>query len=353
MRPVISATEAERRLLIIFPRGAFDTVMSSRLAGAAVAALIYVDAIWTEDAATTFWGRPSMVTWMSEAMRARMDDSSRVAWRTAAAKNSEKVVALMESWSVSPTTSYADNSRETLRDETFRRWLEIGAVRQRSGVPKTSSKGRWALEPHFADLFDPALKDVATRAAAWRESHLSPSAKIRVQFALEGDEAKHAVTVALPSRSDTRRLEAGRASLILKGVMEDWAPSRLRKPYVITISEPGNKVFIPDQALLATLGLSIDTSDLLPDAIIADVDDDVLFWFIEVANSDGVIDEGRQAKLLSWAQQQSIDPAQCRFLTAFLSRGDTAARKRLKDLAPNSFAFFAAEPGHELAWYPL
>jgi hypothetical protein len=294
-----------------------------------------------------------MVTWMSEDMRARTSEDDRVAWRTAAAKKNHNLVALLESWRVPGAPSYADNSRETLRDETFRRWLANGAMHQKPGVPKTSDKGRWALEPHFADLFDPETPDLAGAAAAWREAHLSPEAKIRVQFALESDEAKHAVSVALPNRSDIRRLEAGRASLILKGVMEDWATARLQKPYVITISEPGNKVFVPDQALLTSLGLTIDTSDLLPDAILADVGDEVQFWFIEVANSDGVIDEPRQQRFLEWADQHSIGRAKCRFLTAFLSRNDPAARKRLKDLAPNSFAYFAAEPGSELAWYRL
>lgn len=29
------------------------------------------------------------------------------------------------------------------------------------------------------------------------------------------------------------------------------------------------------------------------------------------------------------------------------------ALKRLKDLAPNTYAYFVDEPGHELAWYAL
>jgi hypothetical protein len=86
MRPVVSASEATRRLLVIFPRTAFDTVMSSPLAGAAVAALIYVDAVAATNLPETFWARPSMVTWMSEDMRARGSEEDRRDWRTAASK---------------------------------------------------------------------------------------------------------------------------------------------------------------------------------------------------------------------------------------------------------------------------
>lgn len=356
MRPVISADSATERLLAIFPREAFDTVMSAPLAGAAVAALIYVDSVATGDEATTFWSRPSMVTWMSEEMRQRDSADERLQWRAAAAKTNKVLTKVLEEWEVSTAGGYADNSRETLRDETFRKWRETGAIVERPGVAKNSSNGRWALQPHFADLFDPSLvgDDLGTAVAQWREDHLSPSAKLKVQFAEQNQSAVYAVTVTLPSGAGIRTLESGGASLILKSVLEDWAPARLAKPFVVTISEPGDKVFTGDKKLLDFLGIEINSQSLLPDALVADVgDNDVEFWFVEAVNTDGEINEMRKESLLAWATRQSIDPAHCHFLTAFISRTDSAARKRLKDLAVGTFAYFADEPGHELAWYRL
>lgn len=356
MRSVVTASEATERLLTIFPREAFDTVMSSPLAGAAVAALIYIDSITSEDEATIFWSRPSMVTWMSEEMRFRDSDGDRTEWRSAAAKTNKDMSKLLEGWGVSSASGYADNSRETLRDETFRKWKESSAIREKAGVPKNSSKGRWALEAHFADLFSPHLTgppfDQAVRD--WREQHLSPAAKLKVQFAEQGKHAIHSVKVKLPGGAGVRTLESGKASLILRGVIEDWAPARLSKPFVVTISEPGDKIFTADATLLSYLNLTINVSALLPDALLADVGgDDVQFWFVEAVNTDGEINESRKSNLLAWAAQQSINPEHCQFLTAFTSRNDAAARKRLKDLASGTYAYFADEPGHELSWYAL
>lgn len=351
MRPVISISEATDRLLEIFPRHTFDTVMSSPLAGAAAAALIYVDAIYAAD--DTFWARPSMVTWMSENILAQAEDSQRLAWRDTAKRNRKAVVGLLDSWSVPSEPGYADNSRETLRDETFQKWKDFSAIREKSDVSKNSSKGRWALEPHFADLFDPGIApdDFADAAARWREAHLGPVALMKVHAAARREASDAEVVVSLPDRT-TRKLEPGGASLILQAVIEKWAPARLGSPQVLTISEPGDKIHYADDHVLQKIGLRINATSLLPDAIIVDFDTE-MFWFIEAVNTDGEINETRRQSLLRWAGQHGIRAEQCAFLTAFHSRNDAAAKKRLKDLALGTYAYFAAEPASELAWYRL
>jgi hypothetical protein len=45
LRPVVDRDLCEERLKIIFPPGAFDTVLSNRLAASSVAAMIYVGAV--------------------------------------------------------------------------------------------------------------------------------------------------------------------------------------------------------------------------------------------------------------------------------------------------------------------
>lgn len=356
MIPLLSAQECAARLNVVFPRGVFDPVMSSPLAGAAVATLLYVDAVALPVGPVDFWARPSMVMWMSGETLSRVSVEERREWREAAARGRRAVEAVLTAWRVPIAAGYADNSRETLRDETFRLWREAGAIRERPGVPKNSSKGRWALEPHFAALFEPSLDSSGVEAAAakWQEQHLSPGARVRLQFELSQSDADHGVAVTLPGGAGMRLLEPGAASLILKTVIERWAPTRLGRPYVVTISEPGDKIYMADERLLGRLGLSINVSQLLPDAIIADIRDDfVQFWFIEAVNTDGEVHEERRRALLSWAQSHGIREEDCSFLTAFRSRNDPAARKRLKSLASNTYAYFADEPEHELAWYAI
>ena len=171
MRTVLTPEQCAERLNVIFPRAAFDSVMSGPLAGAAVATLLYVDAIAIGP--VDFWARPSMVMWMSPETLSHDSSEKRREWRTAAERGRKALEAVLESWRVPPAAGYADNSRETLRDETFRLWREAGAIRERPGVPKNSSKGRWALEPHFAALFDADLEQSAFEEAAhhWQDQH--------------------------------------------------------------------------------------------------------------------------------------------------------------------------------------
>ena len=68
----------------------------------------------------------------------------------------------------------------------------------------------------------------------------------------------------------------------------------------------------------------------------------------------GDSDERRhRQQLLAWAQSQRIPATSCRFMSAFASRNDGPAKKRLKDLAVNSFAWYLDDPGRELAWYDI
>lgn len=358
LRPVIQADEATRRLELIFPRAAFDTVLSNPLAGAAVAAMIYVNAVAEPNGdlgPDGVWARPSTCTWMSNAALRHDGDDERRAWRTAATRSKTAVTAVQTGWGEAFEQRYADNTRETLRDETFKHWLDLGALLRRAGVATSSSSPRWALTSSFADLFDPHLSNaqVTTAVDAWVATHMNPSARVRTMLAADMLKQQHEVLVDIPGGGQ-RSLEPGTASLILKGVIEQWAPRRLRQPWVVTISEPGDKIFTGDAQTLRRLGLHIDVNRVLPDALLVDVGvEPVMFWIIEAVATDGPIDEARRRVLLDWAEEQNIPRTSCSFLTAFISRAAAPARRRLKDLAVGTYAWYADEPERELAWYEM
>jgi len=346
------------RLQLLFPQEAFDPVLVNPLAGAAVAAMLYVGAVVPDEGPVgteATWARPSMCLWLSDAAYARDQPFEREAWLKAALRGRRAVGDLLRSWGVAHDAWYGDNSRETLRDETFPAWLEHGAVRVRSGVATTSSAPRWALTASFGGLFDPALVDepLVDAVQDWRSSHMAPGDRFRISTLQQRDRAAHQILVTLPG-GEARALEPGQASLILKGVIEAWAPARLGDPVVLTISEPGDKVYVADAARLRALGLTIDTSSLLPDAVIVDIDTKpATFWIIEAVASDGPVTEDRRRQLLRWAEDQRIPPESCRFVSAFASRHAAPARRRLKDLAAGSYAWYADEPTRELAWYEI
>lgn len=355
MRQLIEAVEAERRLSMIFPRPAFDTVLSNPLAGWAVAAMIYAGAV-ADDESPTVWARPSTITWQQDSvLNDHRSDADRLAWRTAAARSQRELESLLAVWGERHQPRYRENSRETLRDETLKKWNQLGAVRRLGGVPTSSSRPTWALEQHFADLFDPALTEhpLAEAITAWIATHMAPGQRLRAQQARQRERQDLAVTVALPD-GQTRVLEPGRSSQILKNVIEVWAPSALTQPVVLTISEPSAKLLVDDELLLAQIGLTLDVTNVLPDALIADIGSEpVQFWIIEAVATDGPITDSRRSDLLAWAQRQGIDPSHCRFLTAFESRGASVAKRRLKDLGSGTLAWFMDEPDHELTWRPI
>lgn len=355
LRPVVDREAVRSRLLSIFPPDAFDAVLSNPLAAAGVAAMIYVGSVVADEGdpePENVWSRPSTVLWLSDAIHAHADDDERLAYATAAAISRKRIEELVEGWGDSHHPWYADTTRETLRDEIWPKWRENGAARRRSGIPTSSSLPRWALTASFADLFDPALEGDALDAAIaqWQDAHLNPGAKLRVHHASQLAGAEHEVTVQLPGYG-TRTLDPGTSSQILKGVIEQWAPARLTQPVVLAISQSGDKLYVVDQAVLAQIGISINVSSVLPDAIVVDVGvEPATFWIIEAVATDGEINETRKENLTAWAVEQYIAPEQLQFLSAFASRNAPTIKRRLKDIASGTYCWFLDEPGKELSW---
>jgi hypothetical protein len=242
---------------------------------------------------------------------------------------------------------YADNFRESIRDETLREGLvEMGAVVVRSGVPTTSGRGRYALKTDFADLFDPGCEgeNLDSRIEAWRKKHLSPEARARLQIVHHGRTlSQHAVTVTLPNR-ESRNMQTGISSEIAKQVIEVFAPRFLADPAVIWISESGNKVIQRDDKLARAIGLEIRPERALPDIILADVTQPLLLVFVEVVATDGAIVPSRRKALLELAAESRIEPRHVLFVTAFLDRDQSAFRKAISNLAWGTFAWIASEP---------
>jgi hypothetical protein len=85
-RPALPRAEYERRLRLIFPRLAFDPAHANPLGDAAIATMLYVDAVAPDEGPTddAVWVRPSTCLWMQDDVLVHDEPQERVAWRTAA-----------------------------------------------------------------------------------------------------------------------------------------------------------------------------------------------------------------------------------------------------------------------------
>lgn len=346
---LVSRDECERRLrLILPPEVVGDRVVAGRLAGAAVFVFTFCDAV---DGRHRL--RPSAVLWMCDEAARRRRPAQRERWRAAAVRGHAVVRELVESWGVEHRPWYAENSRETLRDEVFREWQRLGALDRDEAVPTTSSRPAWTLRGDFAALFDSALRGEAlsTAISAWQDVHLGRAGVARRAVQRNRERAQQAVQVQLPNGA-LRQLRPGESSLLIKGVVEDLAPRLLGDPAVLAISESARKVDLVDGDLLEQLGLAIAADRLLPDALLFDLDAGE-FWFVEAVATDGEISEGRRDDLLRWAADRGIAAADCRFLTAFVSRTQPAFHRRVSSLAWGSLVWFLTEPDYVLRLEPL
>jgi hypothetical protein len=336
MMPMLTRDEVHVRLQEIFPDGAPNRAYLTRmLAASTVFVALYIDA--TEGSGTMLG--PKHVYRMTDEQAALVDDASRTAYATGVLRTGSQTEG--RRW-------YQDNTREPIRDETLREGLvAIGAVIERTDLPTTSSKPRYALKASFAALFDPALTGEALQAriAAWQAEALNKGALARLAIVRRGaGVSADQVLVTFPN-GETRRMKPGPSSEITKAVVEVFAPAFLTAPAVVFLSESGNKVVARDDALARSIGLAIQADKNLPDTILVDLGPvHPLLVFVEVVATDGPISQRRKEALEELVAEAGFPAEHVAFVTAYLDRSAGPFKKTVDSLAWGSYAWFAAEP---------
>ncbi|HSR49752.1 MAG TPA: BsuBI/PstI family type II restriction endonuclease [Acidobacteriota bacterium] len=341
--PLPSWREIHERLHVVFPKGCPNRAHCVwEISARTVFVMLYVGAVESHDT----WVRPNQVTRMTDAQSRKRDDASRLNWVESSLESSKGEI---------PGRWYADNTRESIRDDTIRYALiPNGAVIEREGLAPTSPKPRYALASGFAELLDPELGGHQLEKAieAWRENNLSAGARARIAIRRKGAAlgGEH-VMVSFPS-GETRRMSPGPSSYISKAVVEEFAPRFLGEPGVVWLSESRNKVVSRDDELAREIGLSIRVDRNLPDIILVDLaPQHPLLVFIEVVATDGPVSEERKAALTALAEEAGFQTRQMAFVTAFLDRSEAAFKRAVDNLAWDSFAWFVTEPSHLLRFY--
>ena len=332
---LVVVDEVQRRLDAIFPASFPDrSLLVGRMAAHVVFVFLYGGFIEGRGR----WLRPSLVYFFTAEQARRNANAQRKAWLETAFKPGHRPTG--KRW-------YADNSRESIRDDLMRgRLLAMGIIGRKEGVATTSSAPVYFLRTAFAALFDPALVGVAMidAVAAWRSTHLTSSTLKRMALKAQGALARQGdVYIEMPDGT-RMRVSAGPSSPILQAMVEAFAPRWLRKPVVLWISASDQKAQPQFVQRAASVGLVFDASNELPDLILADLADPVRFLFCEIVATDGPVTAERKAALTAIARRSGIDCEQLHFVTAFQDREAAAFRKTFSRIAPDSDIWFSTGP---------
>jgi hypothetical protein len=188
---------------------------------------------------------------------------------------------------------YAPNTRETIRDEAVKYFVEAGLVLRNPdnpGRPTNSGKTVYQIEPTAQKLIHVFGTDV------WQEQlkeYLASRSAIRRESERQRTFAR--IPVKLPS-GNTVALSPGGQNPLIKAIIEEFCPRFAPGATVVYIGDAENKFLHLDAAYLEGLGVVIAPAAKMPDVIVHDTARNWLL-LIEAVTSDGPIDGKRRTEL--------------------------------------------------------
>lgn len=232
---------------------------------------------------------------------------------------------------------YAPNTRETVRRQTMHQFMQAGLVRYNPDDP-----GRPVNSPR-------AVYQVSNEALALMRTYGSSTWDVRLaiyinkqqslaaRYAQERNMQRIPVSVAA---GRTFHISPGTHSLLIKAIIEEFAPRFAPGGQLIYAGDTGEKLSYFDRDLLRTLGVMIDSHGKMPDVVIYYPAKDWLI-LVESVTSHGPVDGKRHMELM---QLFGSSNAGLVYVTAFPSR--SAMTRYAGDIAWETEVWVADAPSH-------
>jgi BsuBI/PstI restriction endonuclease HTH domain/BsuBI/PstI restriction endonuclease domain len=190
--------------------------------------------------------------------------------------------------------SYAPNTRETIRDEAVKYFVETGMVIRNPDDPDrptNSGKTVYQIEPSALAL----LRTFGT--AAWDvqlKDYLSARDSIRSE--IERHRTLARIPVKLPS-DETVTLSPGGQNPLIKAVIEEFCPRFVAGGTVVYIGDTEDKFLHLDATYLEGLGVVIAPSAKMPDIVVHDTNRNWLV-LIEAVSTAGrwMVNDGKNSR---------------------------------------------------------
>ena len=189
--------------------------------------------------------------------------------------------------------SYAPNTRETIRDEAVKYFVEAGMVLRNPddpGRPTNSGRTVYQIEPSALAL----MRTCGTRAwSPQLEDYMAARDAIRKE--IERHRTLTRIPVKLPS-GETVTLSPGGQNPLIRRVIEEFCPRFVAGGIVAYIGDTADKFLHLDATYLEGLGVTIAAAAKMPDIIVHDSSRNWLV-LIEAVSTAGPVDGKRRKEL--------------------------------------------------------
>lgn len=267
---------------------------------------------------------------------ALLDLKAEVPWENAA-NPLRGITPIMDFIAENYRLHYAPNTRETVRDEAVKHFVEAGLVLRNPDNPSrptNSGNTVYKVEPAALKL----LRSYGT--LEWPpglKNYLAVRAKILAEIHRERTLVR--VPVKLPA-GGTVKLSPGGQNPLLKAIMEEFCCRFLRGAIVVYIGDTENKFEHLHADYLAGLGVTIEAAAKMPDVVVHDTERNWLL-LIEAVTSAGPVDGKRRKELKELFHRSSAGLV---FVTAFETR--RAMQGFLPHISWETEVWVAEDPDH-------
>jgi len=232
---------------------------------------------------------------------------------------------------------YAPNTRETVRRQTMHQFVDAGIALYNPDNPDrpvNSPKAVYQIEPATLEL----LRCFGTKT--WHDTltgYLDKRETLAAKYAKMREQNRIPVKVA---EGQKITLSPGEHNELIRAIIEEFGPRFAPGSVLIYAGDTGDKWGYFDAALLADLGVDVDSHGKMPDVVLHYVERNWLV-LVESVTSHGPVDGKRHAEL---AQLFARAKAGLVYVTAFPTRAIMA--RYLGEIAWETEVWVAESPSH-------
>ncbi|MDB6028717.1 MAG: restriction endonuclease [Verrucomicrobiales bacterium] len=247
------------------------------------------------------------------------------------------ITPLMEFIGQKYRVKYAPNTRETVRDEAVKYFVDAGMLLRNPDHPSrptNSGNTVYQIEPAALALFRTFGTELW--ASNFEQYNLS---RATIRGELERQRTLARIPVLLPNK-DTVTLSPGGQNPLIKSIIEEFCSQFSPGATVVYIGDAEKKFLHLDAVYLKNLGVVIAAAAKMPDVVVHDTKRNWLL-LIEAVTSVGPVDGKRRKELKELFQGCKAGLV---FVTAFESR--RAMQNFLTQISWETEVWIAEDPAH-------